>query len=146
VLGYDVDWVSMATDDVRRTGYLTINYGYPKTETRRPFVASLHGGRPDVFSLSIVGAQGTISAAMPSSANYYTRFFGQLVDIQKSFEKKVNYQPADVIRKKFLCLRAAYYSHTVRSGAPVKVGAVPADWVLPAWQPGWYDGSEFTRP
>ena len=24
------------------------------------------------------------------------------------------YQPADVIRKKYLCLQAAYYSHTVR--------------------------------
>ena len=143
VLGYDVDWVSMTTDDVRRTGYLNINYGYARTETRRPFVASLHGGRPDVFSLSIVGAQSTVSASMPSSANYYTRFFGQLVDIQKSFEKKVNYQPADVIRKKYLCLQAAYYSHTVRGGAPVKIGSVPADWTLPAWQPKWYDGSEF---
>ena len=60
VLGYDVDWVSMTTDDVRRVGYLNINYGYPKTETRRPFVASLHVGRPDVFSLSIIGDQGTI--------------------------------------------------------------------------------------
>ena len=57
----------------------------------------------------------------------------------------MNYQPADVIRKKYLCLRAAYYSHAVRSGAPVKIGSVPADWVLPAWQPGWYDGSEFKR-
>lgn len=145
ILGYDVDWVSMTTDDVRRTGYLNINYGYPKTETRRPFVASLHGGRPDVFSLTIVGAQSTASASMPSTASYYTRFFDQLVDIQKFFEKKTLYQPADVIRKKYLCLQAAYYSHTERGGAPVKIGSVPADWVLPAWRPGWYDGSEFKR-
>ena len=145
VLGYDVDWVSMNTDDVRRVGYLTINYGYPKTETRRPFVASLHVGKPDVFNLSVVGNQGTIAASMPSTASYYTRFFGQLVDIQKSFEKKTLYQPADVIRKKYLCLQAAYYSHTQRNGAPVKIGSVPADWVLPAWRPDWYDGSEFRR-
>lgn len=145
VLGYDVEWVSMTTDDVRRVGYLNINYGYPKTETRRPFVASLHGGRPDTFNLSVVGNQGTISASMPSTASYYTRFFDQLVDIQKTFEKKGQYQPPDVIRKKYLCLQAAYYSHTERSGAPVKVGSVPADWRLPAWRPGWYDGSEFKQ-
>jgi hypothetical protein len=145
VLGYDVDWVSMTTDDVRRVGYLSINYGYPRTEARRPFVASLHAGKPNVFSLTVVGAQGTIAADMPSTASYYTRFFDQLVDIQKSFEQKTLYQPADVIRRKYLCLQAAYYSHTERSGAPVKVGSVPAGWVLPAWRPDWYDGSEFAR-
>src|SRR5690606_23763948 len=48
VLGYDLDWVSMTTDDVRRVGYLNINYGYPRAEGRRPFVASLHAGEPDV--------------------------------------------------------------------------------------------------
>jgi len=81
----------------------------------------------------------------PSSASYYTRFFGQLVDIQKSFEKKAQYQPPDVIRRKYLCLQAAYYSQMERGSAPVKVGSVPADWALPAWQPKWYDGSEFAR-
>jgi predicted dehydrogenase len=145
VLGYDVDWVSMTTDDVRRVGYLNINYGYPRTATRRPFVASLHGGRPDAFSLSVVGAQGTVSASMPNSASYYTRFFDQLVDIQKTFEKKGQYQAPDVIRKKYLCLQTAYYSQLERNSAPVKVGSVPADWPLPAWRPGWYDGSEFKR-
>lgn len=143
VLGYDVDWVSMTSDDVRRVGYLNISYGYPRTESRRPFVASLHASRPDVFSLTIVGERGTLSANMASTANYYTRFFDQLVDIQKSFERRTAYQPAEVIRQKYLCLQAAYYSLTERQGAPVKVGSVPADWALPAWQPNWYDGSEF---
>jgi hypothetical protein len=145
VLGYDVDWVSMTADDVRRVGYLNINYGYPRTEARRPFVASLHAGKPDVFSLSIVGQQSTISASMPQGASYYTRFFDQLVDIQKSFERRTLYQPLDVIRRKYLCLRSAYYSMLERNGAPVKVASVPSDWVLPAWRPGWYDGSEFRR-
>jgi predicted dehydrogenase len=146
VLGYDVDWVSMTADDVRRVGYLNINYGYGKTESRpRPFVASLQGARPDVVSMTINGQQGTISASMPGSASYYTRFFDQLVDIQKSFEKKTQYQPADVIRKKYLCLQAAYYSQTERGGAPVKIGSVPADWKLPAWRADWYDGSEFRK-
>ena len=100
VLGYDVEWVSMTTDDVRRVGYLNINYGYPRTEARRPFVASLHAGRPDVFSLTIVGEQGTLAASMPSTASYYTRFFGQLVDMQKSFERRTSYQPLEVIHIK----------------------------------------------
>ena len=143
VLGYDVEWVSMAADDVKRLGYLNINYGYPKGEKRRPFVASMQMSRADVFSMTVVGDQGTISANMPASANYYTRFFGQLVDIQKTFEKKAQYQPPDVIRKKFLCLQAAYYSQVERNSAPVKVGTVPADWKIPAWRPDWYDGSEF---
>ena len=83
---------------------------------------------------------------MPSSASYFTRFFGQLVDMQKSFEKRTNFQSPDVIRKKFQCLQAAYYSRFERDGSPVKVDSVPADWALPAWQAGWYDGSEFNRP
>ena len=145
VLGYDVDWVSMSSDDVRRVGYLTINYGYPRTETRRPFVASLHAGRPDAFRLNVIGAQGSIAADMPATASYYTRFFDQLVDIQKTFERKAQYQAPDVIRNKYLCLQAAYYSQLEQKSAPVKVGSVPADWPLPAWRPDWYDGSEFKR-
>ncbi|MFB3778690.1 MAG: hypothetical protein ACE141_13815 [Bryobacteraceae bacterium] len=145
ILGYDVESVSMIADDVRKTGYLNINYVYPRTEKRRPFVASMHAARPDAFSFTVVGNQGTISAGMPAASSYFTRFFGQLVDIQKSFEKRVQYQPLDVIRKKYQCLQAAYYSKLERNSSPVKVGSVPADWPLPAWQPGWYDGSEFRR-
>jgi predicted dehydrogenase len=146
VLGYDVEWVSMTTDDVKRVGYLNINYGYPKTETRpRPFVVSMNAARPDNFNLSVVGEQGTISAGMPAAANYYTRFFGQLMDMQKFFEKKAMYQPPDAIRKKYQCLQAAYYSKVERNSAPVKVGSVPAEWAIPAWRPDWYDGSEFKR-
>lgn len=143
VLGYDLDWVSMTSDDVRRVGYLNINYGYPRAEGRRPFVASMHAAQQDVFNLTIVGENGTASASMHSSANYYTRFYDQLVDMQKVFEKKEHYEPLDIVRKKYLALQAAYYSAVERGGAPVKVGSVPAGWAIPAWMPGWYDGSEF---
>lgn len=143
VLGYDVDWVSMMSDDVRRVGYLNINYGYPGGEERRPFVASLHGGQQDVFSLSVVGENATASTSMHSSANFYTRFFDQLVAMQKFFETKTHYEPLDVVRKKYFALQGAYYSLVERAGAPVKIGSVPADWALPAWEPNWYDGSEF---
>lgn len=145
VLGHDVEWVNMNTDDVRRMGYLNINYGYPRGEKRRPFVASMQTSRADVFSMTVVGDQGVASANMPASANYYARFFGQLLDIQKTFEKKTQYQAPDVIRKKYLCLQAAYYSRLERNGAPVKVGSVPAEWRIPAWRENFYDGSEFKR-
>jgi hypothetical protein len=143
VLGYDVEWVSMTTDDVRRVGYLNINYGYPRTDSRRPFVASLHAARSDVFSLTVVGESGTASASMPAGASFYARFFDQLVEIQRTFERRAEYQPAEIIRKKYLCLQAAYYSRLERGGAPVNVGSVPAEWAIPAWRPDWYDGSEF---
>jgi hypothetical protein len=143
VLGYDVEWVSMTSDDVRAVGYLNINYGYPRRDGKRPFVASLHHARPDVFNFTVVGERGTISAGMPGGTSFYTRFFGQLVDMQKSFERSAHYQPLEVIRRKYLCLQAAYYSYMERGGAPVNVASVPADWTLPAWRPDWYDGSEF---
>jgi hypothetical protein len=145
VVGYDVDQVSMITDDVRRTGHLNISYVYAKTEKRRPFVAAMSAARPENFSMTIIGDQGTISADMPTASSYYTRFFDQLLDMQRSFERRTQYQPSDVIRAKYQCLLAAYYSKMERNSSPVKVGSVPADWALPAWQPNWYDGSEFKR-
>ena len=145
ILGYDVESVSMTVDDVQKVGYLNINHVYPRTEKRRGFVVSMQAARPEVFSFTIVGNQGSVSARMPGTSSYYTRFFSQLVDIQKSFESRAQYQPLDVIRKKFQCVQAAYYSRLERNSAPVKVGSVPADWPLPAWRPGWYDGSEFRR-
>lgn len=145
VLGHDVEWVGMATDDVRRMGYLNINYGYPRAERRRPFVASMQTSRTNVFSMTVIGSQGIASANMPSSANTYARFSGQLIDMQKCIETKAQYQPPDVIRRKFMCLQAAYYSQTQRNSAPVKVGSVPAEWAIPAWRANFYDGSEFKK-
>jgi hypothetical protein len=145
ILGYDVESVSMITDDVKRCGYLNINYIYPKGDRRKPFVVSLQAARPDNFSLTVIGSQGTASANMPSASNTAARFGDQLVDIQKTFAKKAQWESPDAIRKKYLCLQAAYYSKLERNSAPVKVGSVPADWALPAWQPGWYDGSEFRK-
>jgi hypothetical protein len=145
ILGYDVESVNMAADDVRKVGYLNVNHVYPKTNTRRPFVVSMSAARPDAYSFKVIGAQGEISGAMPAEADNYARFFGTLLDIQRSFEKRALYQPLEVIRKKFQCVQAAYYSRLERASAPVKIGSVPADWPIPAWTPNWYDGSEFRR-
>jgi hypothetical protein len=143
ILGYDVESVSMNVDDVRKVGYLDIDYVYPKTDKRRAFALSMQGCGPDVFRFSITGKQATVAADMPSSADYFARFFGQLMDIQRTFEKRTLYQPLDVIRKKFQCLQAAWYSHLERNGSLVKIGSVPADWPIPAWTPGAWDASDF---
>jgi len=143
ILGYDVESVSMNTDDVRKVGYLNVDYVYPGTDKRRPFVLSMQGCGPDVFRFTIVGQQATVEARMPAAADYFARFFGQLLDVQKTFEKRALYQPLDVIRKKFQCVQAAYYSRLERNGAPVKIGSVPADWPIPAWSPGAWDASDF---
>ncbi len=145
ILGYDVESVSMSTDDVHKVGYLNVNHFYPKTDKRRPFVNSMSAARPDNYSFLVMGEHGVVSGAMPSQADNLTRFWGTLLDIQRSFEKKALYQPLDVIRKKFQCVHAAYYSQFERASAPVKISAVPAAWQIPAWTPNWYDGSEFRK-
>jgi hypothetical protein len=143
ILGYDVDTISMNTDDVRKTGYFNVDYVYPKTDQRKPFVVSMQGAGQDVFWFNIMGQRGNVSANMPELSDYFTRFFGQLLDIQRTFEKRALYQPLDVIRKKFQCLQAAYYSRLERNGAAVKLGTVPADWPIPAWTPGAYTAADF---
>ncbi len=145
ILGYNVELVNMIADDVRKIGHLSINHVYPLTERRRGFVASMHAAKPDVFSFTVVGDQGTLSASMPGTSSYSTWFFGQLVDIQKTFEKRAQYQPLEVNRRKFQCVQAAYYSRFERNSSPVKIGSVPADWPIPAWTPNWHDASEFRK-
>lgn len=143
ILGYDVESVSMNVDDVRKVGYLDVDYVYPGSDKRRPFVLSMQGSGPDVFRFSVVGQQATANASMPAEADYFARFFGQLLDIQKTFEKRALYQPLDVIRRKFQCLQAAWYSRLERNGSLVKIGSVPADWPIPAWSPGAYTAADF---
>ena len=143
ILGYDVDSVSMKTDDIQKTGFLSSDYYYPGAEARKPFVLSMQGAGTDLFSFNILARQGNVSSSIPAHSGGFTRFFPQLMDIQKTFEKRVLYQPLDVIRKKFQCLQTAFYSNAERNGAPVKVGSVPADWAIPAWKPGAYSAADF---
>jgi hypothetical protein len=143
ILGYDVESVSMNVDDVRKVGYLNVDYVYPKTDQRRPFVLSMQGSGPDVFRFSVIGQQSTVAASMPAAADSFARFFGQLLDIQRTFEKRALYQPLDVIRRKFQCVQAAYFSRLERNGSPVSIGSVPADWPIPAWSPGAYSAADF---
>ncbi len=65
------------------------------------------------------------------------------MDTQKTFEKRTLYQPMEVMRKKFRCLQAGFYSKMVRNGAPVRIDAVPADWAIPSWKPTAYSAADF---
>ncbi len=143
ILGYDVASISMNADDVRKTGFLSVDYYYPGTDKRKPFVLSMQGAGTDLFSFNILCKQGEVSTRIPAGSDAITRFFPQLKDIQRSFERRALYQPLEVMRKKFQCLQTAYYSQMERNGAPVKVGTVPADWAIPAWKPGAYSAADF---
>ena len=66
----------MNVDDVRKMGYLNVDYVYPKTDKRKPFALSMQGAGPDVFSFHIIGQKGEVSASMPEISDYFTRFFG----------------------------------------------------------------------
>ena len=103
----------------------------------------MQGAGPDVFAFNIIGQRGAVTANMPAASDNFTRFFGQLMDIQRTFEKRTLYQPLEVMRKKFQCLQAAYYSRLERSGSPVKIGSVPANWAIPAWKPGAWSAADF---
>ena len=142
ILGYNVEEVSLMTNDPKKPQYLQATYIYSASENQPPFALTMHGSRAYVFSFTIVGKQGTERADMPGGSSWYYRFVPQLVDIQKTMEG-ANYQPFDIVRKKFECVITEYYSHYERGGAPVKLGTVPQDWQLPPWKPGWYDDSDF---
>jgi hypothetical protein len=143
ILGYDVESISMNTDDVQKTGFFNVDYFYPAADKRKPFVLSMLGAGTDLFSFNILAKQYNVASSIPAGSDSFTRFFGQLMDTQKTFEKRTLYQPMEVVRKKFRCLQAAYYSKLVRNGAPVKIESVPADWAIPAWKPDAYSAADF---
>lgn len=142
ILGYNVEQISMMTNDPKKPLYLQSTYIYGATEKQPPFPLTMHNTTAYVFSFTIVGKEGTENACMPSGASWFYRFLPQLVDIQKTIEG-ANYQPFDIVRKKFEAVLTEYYSHYERSGTPVKVGTVSPDWQIPPWMPKWYDDSDF---
>ena len=65
-----------------------VDYVYPKTDKRRPFVLFMQGAGPDVFAFNTIGQRGSVSANMPAASDNFAGFFGQLMDIQRTFEKR----------------------------------------------------------
>jgi predicted dehydrogenase len=142
ILGYNVEQISLLTNDPNNSAYLQCTYIYSKTDQQPSYALSMTAAPTDIYNFTIYGKDGTESARMPGESNFFYRFVPQLIDIQKTLEGKT-YQPLDIVRKKFEAQLAEYYSHYERGGAPVTVGTVPPDWQYPIWKPDWYSDADF---
>ncbi len=146
-LGYDVDKISLVTDDDRKARYLQETMLFSGWEGQPPFLASLHGvvGNHYLY-LNVMGDKGSESIVMDRSPDpretLYFYFAPQLFDMQRTFEGQ-SYQPLDVIRKKTQTFLAGYYSHQERGGSLVPVSGVPVDWQARPLRPDWMDASMF---
>ena len=150
ILGYDVDQVSVITDKEVGNNFLQETFVFKGWEGQKPFICSLQGvANQDSFSIDIIGRDGRTSATMVRSPSWQDsllyRYAPQVIDMQRTFESKKNWQPLDEVRKKTEIFLTAYYSHQERGGAPVNVGSVPADWTPPLPKPGWIDEKMFKR-
>jgi predicted dehydrogenase len=143
ILGYDVEKVSLITDNPDKVSYLQSTYIFKGGEGQKPYACVMQGSPQYVYKFEIVGKNGVETGMMPSSASHFIRFFQQLMDIQRTIETREHYQPLDIVRKKFQCVQAEYFSHYERGGAPVDIGSVPVDWSIPARRPDWYSDSDF---
>jgi hypothetical protein len=145
ILGYNVEKVSILTEDPMKFNYLQETYQYPKTEKQPAFLCGMYSAPgPYVFHITIIGINGTEVASMPGNTNYFDRFAPQVIDIQKTLAGKT-YQPLDDVRKKFEIYLAASYSFYERSGGQVAVGSVPAEWGPPILKPGFVDENIFKK-
>jgi len=147
ILGYDVEKVSLMTDDAMRNKYLQETYLYKGSENQPPFICTLHGiSNPDSFSITIFGKEHTVSATMPRSPDWKDmllfRYAPQIIEMQRTFEGNL-YEPLDNIRKKTEIFLTGFYSYQEKGGAPVQVGTVPSDWSARPVKPDWIDDSIF---
>ena len=147
ILGFDVDMVSVMTDDDMRNKYLQETYLFKGWEDQPPFLCALQGvANKDSFSISIIGSEHTVSATMVRSPDWKDsllyRYAPQVIAMQRTFEGNL-FEPLDNIRKKTEIYLTGYYSYLERGGAPVKVGTVPVDWKARPVKPDWIDESIF---
>ena len=146
-LGYDVDQVSLLTDDERECTYLQDTILFRGGDDQPPFLATLHANTeiPYLY-LYVVGDKGNESVEMTRSPDaretLYHFFAPQLLDMQKTFRGEL-FQSFDIIRKKTQMFLAGYYSHLEQGGSFVSLESVPADWSPRHYKPGWIDESMF---
>ena len=146
-LGYEVEKVSLFTDDERKASYLQETLLFRSQAGQPSFPAALQGV-PDTHHLylKVTGNKGSETVTMDRSPDrretLYSYFAPQLLDMQQTFEGK-NYQPLDVIRKKTQIFLAGYYSYLERDGSLFPVDQVPIDWSPRHFKPGWVDESIF---
>ena len=147
-LGYEVEKVSLFTDDERKATYLQDTMLFKGREGQPPFLAALHGvsGTHHLY-LKVTGDKGTETITMDRSPDrretLYYYFAPQLMDMQRTFQGD-SYQPFDVIRKKTQVFLAGYYSYLERNGSLFPVDQVPVDWSPRHFRPGWIDESMFS--
>ncbi len=147
VLGYEVDQVSLLTDDERDCTYLQDTLLFRGGDDQPPFLATLHANQETPYlSLHVVGDKGIDAVEMTRSPDpgetLYHFFAPQLLAMQKSFQGEP-FQSFDIIRKKVQIFLAGYYSHLEKGGSFVAPDSVPEDWSPRHYKPGWIDESMF---
>ncbi len=147
ILGYDVEKVSVITDDDKRNNYLQETYLFKGGEDQPPFTCSMQGCiNQDSFTITIFGSKATVSASMVRSPHWQDsllfRYAPQVIDMQRTFEGKL-YEPLDNIRKKTAVFLAGYKSFLEHGGAPVDVAGLPVDWMARPFEPDWIDENIF---
>jgi predicted dehydrogenase len=150
IFGYDVEKVSVIADKDVGNNYLQETFVFKGWEGQKPFACALQGVmNQDSFSVDIFGRDGKASATMVRSPDWkdslLVRYAPQVIDMQRTFESKANWQPLDEVRKKTEIFLTGYYSYQERSGAAVKVGEVAQDWQPPLPKPGWIDEAMFKK-
>lgn len=146
-LGYEVDKVSLLTDDERDATYLQETLLFKGQDGQPPYLATLHASRSGpYFQLTVRGDKATESVSVDRSPDrretLYHYFAPQLVDMQRTFEGD-SFQSFDIIRKKTQFFLAGYYSHLEKGGALVPVDSVPVEWSPRHYKPGWIDEKIF---
>jgi len=148
VLGYDVGKVSVIADDDMKANYMQSTYVFDGWEGQSPFACVMQGCRnDDSFSVRIFGSEGTAEASMVRSPNWQDnllfRYAPQIIDMQRLFHTKENYEPLDNIRKKTAVFLAGYKSYSEQNGAAVDVASLSPDWKAPMIKPDWIDEKMF---
>jgi len=149
ILGYDVEKVSLITDDDRRNNYLLETCLFKGWENQPPFTCAMQGcANPDSFTITIFGSEATVGASMVRSPHWQDsllfRYAPQVIEMQRTFEGNL-YEPLDNIRKKTAVFLAGYKSFLEHGGAPVDVASLPVDWKARPFEPNWIDESIFRR-
>lgn len=146
IFGYNVERVSVLTDDPYKSSYVLGAWLFRGGEKQRPFIASSVLNQGDLYSITVAGTNGIETARMPWIEPWDRNLIGEhvswLVDMQRTFEGNM-YEPLDIIRKKTRIFLAGLYSASERNGAWVNVGEVPVDWRARPPMPGWIDEKMF---
>ena len=146
-LGFDVDKVSLITDDERNATYMQETMLFRGRDGQPPFLAAIAAATEHHYlAVNVIGDKGTESVTVDRSPDVretlYAYFAPQLFDMQRTFQGE-HYQPFETIRKKTKNFLAGYYSHLERGGQLVGVDSVPADWSPRHLKPNWIDPSIF---